>query len=100
MLQTLSNTNPSCQDEPFQSIILVLFDQSCPFFTFIHILFLHSLFSLQSTDTGSTSVLLLQQEEKISHLSCEQSHCQLGPICLTSLCMDSFELWMVGNILS
>ena len=27
-------------------------------------------------------------------------HRQLGPICLTSLHMDSFELWMVGNILS
>ena len=25
---------------------------------------------------------------------------QLGPICLTSLHMDGFELWMVGNILS
>ena len=25
---------------------------------------------------------------------------QLGPICLTSLHMDSFELWMVGNVLS
>ena len=30
-------------------------------------------FSLQGTDTGSTPVLLLQQEEKISHLFCEQS---------------------------
>ena len=27
-------------------------------------------------------------------------HRQLGPICLVSLCMDSFELWMVGNTLS
>ena len=27
-------------------------------------------------------------------------HCQFGPICLASLHMDSFELWMVGNILS
>ena len=34
---------------------------------------LHSFFSLQSTDTGSAPVPLLWQEEKISHLSCEQS---------------------------
>ena len=26
--------------------------------------------------------------------------CQLGPICLTSLHMDNFEVWMVGNTLS
>ena len=29
-----------------------------------------------------------------------QIHHQLGPICLASLHKDSFELWMVGNILS
>ena len=49
---------------------------------------MHILFSYY----GKKKRFLISLVNKVCH--------QLGPICLASLCMDSSELWIVGNALS
>ena len=80
------------------NIILVLFDQSCPFFTFIHKFIPFSLYRAQTLEVLLSSYY--NKKKKFLIYVVNKVHHQLGPICLASLCMDSFELWMVGNILS
>ena len=80
------------------NIILSLFNQSCPFLTFMHIFIPFSLYRAQTLEVLLSSYynkkkrFLIYLVNKVCHL--------LGPICLASLHMDSVELWMVGNALS
>ena len=66
--------------------------------------FSHSCTSLFSLYRAQTLEVLLSsyysKKKNILIYLVNKVHCQLGPICLTSLHMDSFELWMVGNALS
>ena len=52
----------------------------------------HTLEVLLSSYYNKKKRFLIYLVNKVHHL--------LGPICLASLCMDSFELWMIGNTLS
>ena len=80
------------------NIILSLFDQSCPFFTFIHIFIIFSLYRAQTLEV-LLSPYYSKKKRFLIYLVNKVCY-QLGPICLVSLCMDSFKLWMVGNTLS
>ena len=80
------------------NIILSLFNQSCPFLTFMHIFIPFSLYRAQTLEVllspyyDKKKRFLIYLVKKVHHL--------LGSICLASLHMDSVELWMVGNALS
>ena len=80
------------------NIILSLFDQSCPFATFMHIFFPFPLYRAQTLEVLLSSYY--NKKKKFLIYLVKKVHCLLGPICLASLCMDSFKLWMVGNALS
>ena len=80
------------------NIILSLFNQSCPFLTFMHIFIPFSLYRAQTLEVLLSSYYIKKKRSLIYLVN--KVHYLLGPICLTSLHMDSIELWMIGNALS
>ena len=57
-----------------------------------------SLYRAQTLEVLLSPYYIKKKRFLIYHVN--EVHHQLGPIYLTSLHMDSFELWLVGNILS
>ena len=80
------------------NIILSLFDQSCPFLTFMHIFIPFSLYRVPTLEVLLSSYYIKKKRFLIYLVN--KVHHLLGPICLASLHMDSIELWMIGNALS
>ena len=80
------------------NIILSLFNQSCPFLTFMHIFIPFSLYRAQTLEVLLSSYYMKKKRFLIYLVN--KVCCLLGPICLASLCMDSVELWIIVNALS
>ena len=64
----------------------------------MHIFIPFSLYRAQTLEVLLSSYYI--KEKRFLICLVNKVHCLLRSICLASLCMDSFELWMVGNTLS